>query len=373
MHPPVPERTFSAPPARTAFGLSRVSEIPIYYGFVPIEAARVEREDRVEEKMALIRRYEEEKMDRMPQPVMLYRETRGKESDMLSAHLDLLGSYKSIAEAILIKTAIETLRATVAEPVTLYLNSLGDRDSFGRFTRELSAFYRKNIADMHAPCRQALKENVCSLLSCEHGVCVALRENAPKPISFLSDASRAHFKEVLEYLERLNLPYDIKEHLVGPAGICSHTIFEMRAENGEVLASGFRYNHLARRAGARREIPCLGATLFVRGRAGQARARSAAPRSPNIYFIQLGAEAKLRSLHIMELLRNAGLPVAQSIACEKLSTQIAHAESLKTPYFIIIGQKEALDDTALVRDRERSFQETLPVEKLAGFLKRLLK
>ena len=370
---PIQERTFPISPARTAFALARASDIPLYYGFVPISPVRAAREDHAEEKIALIRRYDEEKMDRMPQPVMFYRETRGKEPDALAAHLDILGSSQSIAEAILIKTAAETLRAAGAEHAALYINSIGDRDSFSRFTRELSVFYRKNIVGLHAPCRQALKENACSLLSCEHGACAALRENAPKPIGFLSDASRAHFKEVLEYLERLNLSYDIKEHLVGPVGICSHTIFEMRAENGDLLASGFRYNHLARRLGGRRDIPALGATLFVRGRATKRIAQSAAPCRPSIYFIQLGTEAKLRCLHIMELLRNAGLPVAQSIACEKLSAQIAHAESLEIPYFIIIGQKEALEGTALVRDRERSFQETLPLEKLTGFLKRLLK
>lgn len=325
-----------------------------------------------EEKVALIRWYDEEKMERLHQPAMFYREERDNTRGMLTVHLDMLGSAQSVAEALLIKTTVETLREAGIPGTTLRINSMGDRESLGKFIRELHSFYRKKIADLHAPCRHVLKENIFAVLMCEHSHCVALRIDAPRAIGFLSEPARAHFKEVLEYLERMEVPYELHEHLLGPSGVCSQTVFDMRDESGALLASGFRYNHLARRLGARREIPALGVTLFLSGHTVLARAKRFVPLSPQVYFIQLGPLAKLRSLHIIEMLRRAGVSLAQSIVHDKLSVQIAHAESLNIPFVAIMGQKEAIDGTALVRDRERSFQETLPISKLAVFLKRLL-
>lgn len=390
MHPIAPPPPITQTATRAPRALSRAADVALHYGFIPTETLRISREDRekartlmqephapltptyTEEKVALIRWYDEEKMERLHQPALFYREERDNVRGMLTVHLDVLGSAQSVAEALLIKTTVETLREANAPRTLLRINSVGDRESLGRFVRELHNFYRKKIAELHAPCRQALKENIFAALLCEHEHCATFRSDAPRVIGFLSEPARVHFKEVLEYLERMEIPYQLHEHLLGPAGVCSQTVFDVRDESGALLASGFRYNHLARRVGSRREIPALGATLFLSGNTLFARAKRFVPSCPQVYFIQLGREAKLRSLHIIETLRRAEVPVAQSIVHDKLSVQIAHAESLHTPFIIIVGQKEAADGTALVRDRERSFQEILPIPKLAVFLKRLL-
>lgn len=390
MNPAILPPLITQSATRAPRALSRAADVALYYGFIPTETLRISKEDRekaralmeephapltpayTEEKVALIRWYDEEKMERLHQPALFYREERDNAHRMLTVHLDVLGSVKSIAEALLIKTVVETLHEAGIERAMLRINSVGDRESLGRFIRELHGFYRKKIADLHAPCRQALKENIFAALLCEHVHCVAFRSDAPRAIGFLSEPARVHFKEVLEYLERLEVPYELHEHLLGPSGVCSQTIFDLRDDEGALLASGFRYNHLARRVGSRREIPALGATLFLSGRTMFARAKRFVPASPQVYFIQLGPEAKLRSLHIIEMLRRAHVPIAQSVVHDKLSVQIAHAESLHIPFMVIVGQKEATDGTVLVRDRERSFQETLPIPKLAVFLKRLI-
>ncbi|TSC84431.1 MAG: histidyl-tRNA synthetase [Parcubacteria group bacterium Gr01-1014_17] len=390
MHPIALPPPISQSATRAPRALSRAAGVALHYGFIPTEALRISREDRekaralmeephapltpayAEEKVALVRLYDDEKMDRLHQPAMFYREERDNARGMLTVHLDVLGSAKSVVEALLIKTTVETLREAGVSRAMLRINSVGDRESLGKFIRELQGFYRKKIAELHAPCRQALKENIFAALLCEHEHCAAFRSDAPRAIGFLSEPARVHFKEVLEYLERMEITYELHEHLLGPAGVCSQTVFDVRDESGALLASGFRYNHLARRLGGRREVPALGATLFLSGHTVLARAKRFVPICPQVYFIQLGREAKLRSLHIIEMLRRAAVPLAQSIAHDKLSVQIAHAESLHIPFIVIMGQKEATDDTALVRDRERSFQETLPIPKLAVFLKRLL-
>lgn len=384
---------------REAPFLCRGAAVPRYYGFTPI-ALRSSRELReqarslavdvcesdvvnnIEDAVALLRHYEEEKMERLPQPVMFCRvvparlgaigASGGRAARSAPAlRLDLLGSSKSIAEALLLHATLQTVLEYGATGACIRINSVGDRESFGRFTRELAGFYRKRLDALNASCRDALRASPFPLLQCEHEACRAFRAEAPRTLSFLSEEARTHFKEVLEYLEALHMPYELHEHLVGITGISSHTVFEIRDAGGALMGVGYRYNHLARRVGARREIPALGALLFLPAEAF-APARRERERVPQVYFIQLGETARRKSLLAIELLRRVGIPIAQSLGSDKIAAQLAHADALQTPFLVIMGHKEALEDSALVRDRERSFQETLPLSALPSYLSRLL-
>ena len=105
------------------------------------------------------------------------------------------------------------------------VNSVGDRDSLARFGRELIAYYRKNINEMTPECRQLLKRDPFELLASRDESCKALNEHAPRAMDFLSEASRHHLEEVLEYLEALKIPYAVNNGLIGNRSYCTETIF----------------------------------------------------------------------------------------------------------------------------------------------------
>ena len=90
-----------------------------------------------------------------------------------------------------------------------------------------------------------------------------------------------------------------------------------------------------------------------------------------VFFAQIGAEAKLKSLKIIEMLRQAHIHIHQSLSKDKISSQIAIAENMKIPFIIIMGQKEALENAVIVRNMANRSQEVVPVPKLADYLKRL--
>ena len=58
-------------------------------------------------------------------------------------------------------------------------------------------------------------------------------------------------------------------------------------------------------------------------------------KKPKIYFIQLGFEAKLKSLNVIDVLRKAKIPIAQSLSKDSLGSQLAVAEKLNVP---LLGQ-----------------------------------
>jgi histidyl-tRNA synthetase len=325
-------------------------------------------DDIVEDKVTLIRQYLDKRFVTLPQPVMVY---DVKPHGRLS--LDVLGTNKSIGEAMAIETAYAILSDEYKEgELLLEINSIGDRDSIARFTRELQNYYKKNWDQIPKESKNKLKKDIFSALEEKSKEMKVLQENSPQSIGSLSETSRKHFKEVLEYIETLKIPYIINHNLIGAPSWMSETITRISLINDKgtcikSLACGGRYNSLARKAYAKKDIPSFGIDMHLK-----APLKEGSKINYKIFFIQLSFEAKLKSLQIMEMLRKANIPVYQSLSKDKLTSQIGQAEKMKVPYVLLMGKKEALEESIVVRDTTTRSQETILIKDLVPYLKKML-
>ncbi len=345
------------------------------------------------DRMSIMRHYSDLEMANLPHPIMVHHaEPLPKYSDpalfggkdAVQFSLEIIGVPKSIAEAMLFRVTIAILHELGFKDLSIEINSVGDRESIARFTREFSNYCAKHLVKLPALCRGHLKKkDVFRTLQCmnEHDRCEEITEQSPKPISSLSEGSRTHFSEVLEFLESMDIPYSINNCLVGGKEFYTKTIFEIKTaspgtnnfkkELQPLLAKGGRYDDLSKHLGGRKEVPSVGITLSLGG-AGIFAPRGGEDKrikKAKAYLMQLGFEAKLKSLAAIEILRKARIPIIQSLSKDRISAQIATAENLKIPYTIIIGQKEALEGTAIVRNMLNRSQETIPVAELPLYLK----
>lgn len=388
-------------------GLDRVGEAALYYGFTPLALPHIHPNDsaeakkisegeivvdqdnheegatmRLEEKIALLGLYERERMWTLSQPVMFYykkpfvgdrRKPNPKESHY---GLEIIGANKSIAEAILIQASLAILTDAGEKDLHVEINSIGDKESLARFAREITAYYRKNMSALPLKCRDTLKKDVFSLLGCDHEACMKLALDCPKSINFLTERSRQHFKEVLEYLEILEIPYTINNALVANRDFCSEIVFEIRKADPKAhpLAIGIRYDTLARRLGAKKDLPAVGVSLALSGKPakGDVLKQSAVAKilNPQICFMQLGFEAKLKSLKVVEILRQAKVPLVQSLAKDKMAGQVGMVEKTQVPIVVIMGKKEAMEDSVIVRETSTRSQETVLLTDVAARLKK---
>jgi len=96
-------------------------------------------------------------------------------------------------------------------------------------------------------------------------------------------------------------------------------------------------------------------------------------KPPKVFLIQLGEDARRKSLLIIETLRKAKISIGHSLNKDSLKSQLKIANKIKAPYTLILGQKEFLENTILLRDMNTASQETIPLPKLADFLKKKIK
>ena len=389
--------------------LEKAESIASYYGFTRLPQISVEKKDIVntkrfreshlknlnpflhknerfggflEEKIALLRAYTDKEFADLSQPVMGFYKgplegnphmKKGLESETFN--LEVIGSSKSISEAMLIEASYVILKDRYPDyELSVVINSFGDKDAYSRFFKELTNYISKNSSGLEKSCLTLVKKDPTTLFDCTHEKCKETRNGAPRPIAFLNESGRNHFKEVLEYLESLCIPYELDHALVGSRSYCTDTVFEIIGKRGDevqIFAIGERYNGLAKRAMQKKDVPAVGSALLIHPHFVKKNITTKKETKAKFYYIQIGFDAKLKSLTLIEMLRKAGVYVVQSLAKDKLSAQLDQVTKLGIPYIIMMGQREASEHSVVVRNMDSMSQETVSIDHLVKYLKKL--
>src|SRR6185369_14430039 len=249
----------------------KAQEVAVYYGFKPIETPMLENEniftssigegtDIVDKEMytlktkggdhlallpehtaPVVRAYIEHGMQTFPQPVMLYqygpvfrhdKPQRGRYRQFWQSDGDVLGSDKSIMDALVIKTCMSILEEAGAENLSIDINSIGDKECRNGYIRELTNYYKKNLSSLPAIDRERLKTNPLRILDSKEEKTKEINENEPDSVSFLCASCKKHFKEVLEYLEEMGIHYNLNKNLVRGLSYYTRTVFEIMEQGG---------------------------------------------------------------------------------------------------------------------------------------------
>ena len=228
--------------------------------------------------------------------------------------------------------------------------------------------------ELSPTCKQLFKDSTHSLVSCGNRSVEKLSEEAPSSLEFLNESNRKHFSEVIEFLESENIPYEINKNLLGDPYYSSHTIFTIiNKKNGKIVATGTRCNQLQKRIGIRKELPSTSMTMLLNKPKKTSKTDLPSKEKYKFCFIQLGNDAKFKALEIIDTLRKAKIPIYQSLTRDKLSSQLELAQRNRVPYILLMGQKEAMDNTVVVRDTRTHSQISVPIKNLVVHLKKLLK
>jgi histidyl-tRNA synthetase len=353
-----------------------------YFGFTPIEAPHLSNKDietakdlgpDAHDKSAFLRFYTDKNFINLPHPLTVSFRKRDAGKRTYTHVLHVIGVQSPLAEAMLIRTAFSILSERGFEHLIVEINSIGDKDSIASYERELHHYTKKIACDLTAEHKKILKEDIFQLLNLD------LPENAknhiPPSIASLSSSSRAHFKEMLEYLEILGVEFRLAHKLIGDKEFASHTLFTIRdSETEQLLADGFRYTRLTKRLGFKKEMPAVSATIYDLYKKplpiGGEKVYKELPK-PKFYLVQLGQNAKMKSLPLIEYLRQNHIAIYHFLGKDKIVPQLSNAESLRVPYLLIVGQKEALDNTVTVRNVSTRAQETVKMSDLPMYLKKI--
>jgi histidyl-tRNA synthetase len=368
--------------------LNKVIDTARHYGFNLIEPISVSKKipssivknnliktrdlsDFPKDYMSTLKKYMDDEMHKFSQPIM-FCHIVNKPKNLTELRLEIVGTRKSVAEATVIKTASVILEELGYKNLSIRLNSVGDKESGNVFMRELTNYYRDHVENFPPIIREQTKKDILRVFTNRGDKYREINENAPKPIGFLSEESRTHLSQIIDFVEGFGINYEIDHSLIGCTSCLPKTVYEIveTGEGGEVLASGERHNYLAQIVGLNKKIPIVGMRIKLtrKGSVKDSYHPARIQSQPKIYFIHLGFEAKKKSLSVLEVFRKSKVPIHQSLHEDSFADQIRIAQSIKVPYTMIMGHKEALENSIIFRDMETRYQESIELSKLEDFL-----
>jgi len=340
---------------------------------------------RPEGTASVARAYVNHGMINLPQPVKLWytgpmfryeRPQSGRYRQFHQFGFEVLGDQSPVIDAQLMIMAHNFFKYMGID-VVIQVNSLGTPADRKLYKQKLVAYYKTQKKYLQEHDLENLAKNPFRLLDSTEEKMLAIREDAPQILDFLSDESKKHLTTVLEYLDELAVPYELNPYLVRGLDYYSQTVFEIWPKNDErggqlALGGGGRYNSLVEQLGGR-PTPSAGFAVGIERvilKMKELEVPVAEPFIPNILVAQLGDAARRKSMSIFEDLRQAGLKVVENFSKDNLKTQLDTANKRGVKYTLIIGQQELSDGTVLVRDMEGGVQETIPFSKIVKEMKK---
>ncbi|MDO8602164.1 MAG: histidine--tRNA ligase [bacterium] len=263
--------------------------------------------------------------------------------------------------------------------VTAQINTIGCRICRPNYRKTLVSYYKSHEKKLCGDCRRRLPINPLRLLDCKTPICQTFKEQAPTTLDYLCVFCKTHFKELLEYLEDVKLPYSLNHFLVRGLDYYTKTVFEFTLDpvSGEenlafALGGGGRYDYLVEMLGGK-STPAVGAALGIERILEVIKKRnliSFGRSKERIFLVHIGDLAKKKSLSLIETLREGGIHVVESLGKESMDAQLRNANKAEVPFALIFGQKEAYEESVIIRDMKTGAQETVPILKLVASIKK---
>jgi len=337
----------------------------------------------------IVRAYIEHGMQNLPQPVKLWyfgpffryeRPQAGRFRQFYQFGFEILGEKDPIIDAQIILIFLQILKELKFKNLILEINSIGDSQCRPYYKKLLVNYFRSRENSLCPNCRRRLRENPLRILDCKEEKCQPIITQAPQMIDHLCEECHEHFKEVLEFLDELEISYRLNPHLVRGLDYYTKTVFEISEEtevgkNQGALVGGGRYDNLAKFLG-RRDVPGCGGAAGIERIAGLLRDKKIKLPSlptPEIFLTQIGDLAKKKSLKIFEEFRKARIRIAESFSRDSLKSQLSRANHLEVKFALILGQREALEGTIIIRNMKNGSQETVKLDRVVEVIKKYLK
>lgn len=337
---------------------------------------------------SVIRAYLENGLFNLPSPVKLYsigpifryeRPQKGRYRESYQANFEVLGEEDPIIDAQLIQLFFFISRKIGLKKLVTQINSIGCAECRPIYRRALMNFYKNRKKNLCSNCQRRIKQNPLRLLDCKDKRCDNIVKEAPQNIDYLCDNCRNHFKNVLEYLDELEIPYMLNPYLVRGLDYYTRTVFEVWPEEEDgrqiALCGGGRYDKLVELLG-KKDIPAVGFAMGLDRIINLIKERNIkifSASNPLIFLVQIGDLGKKKSLKLFEELQQSGLKTASSFSKSTIKSQLKIANKLQARFALILGQKEAIDESIIIRDMTSGSQEVIPLNKVIKEIKKRIK
>ncbi len=287
----------------------------------------------------------------------------------------VLGDDSGIAHAELLSAVIQVFAELGLADVALEINSLGCKTCQKDYVNLLREYLQKSRFELCQDCLGALEERPMKTWRCDKVSCQAVLAGAPPIVDFLDEACRKNLVLVLEAMDELAIPYVLNPALSGEL-LLERVLFEVNFPQNSKIPLGFggNFSSWTTYLGAETSVPILGflavPEFFLAHIPNERRSFAA---TCEVFLVALGPAASRRALLLAQELKRSGVAASSAMLGNAgIKNQLKEALAQAAEIALIIGQKEALDETVILRDLRSSMQEIFSRDRIIEEVKKRL-
>lgn len=282
----------------------------------------------------------------------------------------IIGEESSLAYAHLLNAVYESLKDLGFAEAVMEIGSRGCGSCQSEYAQWLSAELSAAGGRLCAECLRNLeRQDLVAVWNCPNAACQNTFSAASQQmIDFLDESCRSILMDTLETIDALEIPYVLSPFFAGhraPEKVLFEPVVEGSSGGRMVLGRGGDYSGAARGPNEP-AVPVLGFLTELETLHGLLPPdRVAQIRPAEVFIVSLGRAAGPVALQLYRQLRTAGIDVAEGLLGNQgLRSQLRLAAQRRSEIALIIGQKEAQDETVILRDIRSGIQEVFVKDRI---------
>ncbi len=318
------------------------------------------------------------------QPVKVYyngtmyryeRPQSGRDRELTQFGMEILGSDDPLSDAEIISAAVNIYKLLGLKEIKVNINSLGDTASRNTYREALVEYFRPHIDEFCDDCKERFLKNPLRILDCKVDADNEILKNAPKTIDYLNEESKERFEKVKDYLDIMQIDYEVNPSIVRGLDYYNHTVFEIEAKvkgfgANNVIGAGGRYNGLVKELGGP-ETPCIGFASGI-GRLVMAleleQAKLPIVDSIDLFLMYVNEDEKKYAVYLAQELRMAGFIVETEYTGRSLKGQFKQADRLNSKFLVILNSEDLNNNEVKIKNNKTKEEEIISLDALIYYL-----
>ena len=287
----------------------------------------------------------------------------GRNREFTQFGIEVFNSNDPMIDAEVISVGYYLLNNLGIE-ATVAINSLGDAESRKNYTDALVKYLKPHINDLCEDCQTRINTNPLRILDCKVDKDSEILKNVPKISDYLSKESKERFEKVKEYLNILDINYEVNENIVRGLDYYDENVWEYIADSdGVTLGGGGRYNHLVETLDGP-SIPAVGFAMGMERVILNIKENidiKNLDQAVDVYIMSVSEEEKMHALEIAQYLRLNNIATEINSANLSMKSQFKIADRLQAKFLIILNNEDL--QKGLVNIKDNATKEEIKVDE----------
>ena len=289
---------------------------------------------------------------------------------------ECFGTASPAADAELISLVNDIFAFLDVKNLKIQINSIGCPECRKNYHKALQEYFESRKDELCGTCLGRLERNPMRILDCKSPVCSDIAKDAPKVTDYLCDECDEHFKKVQQYLDAMNIPYEVNPSIVRGLDYYTKTVFEfVSTEIGAqgTVCGGGRYDGLVEEIGGN-HTPALGFAMGMERllMLMQAQGIEFPPEAKcDLYIASMGKNATLKASQIAADVRGNGMHAQFDIVGRSVKAQMKYANKIGAAYTVVLGDSEIEAGVAKVKNMADGSENEMNIDDIAEEIMRL--